>query len=209
MSVASFLSTAPPPLRPARVSFEAYYEAEQKAETRSEWIDGSVRPIGDPYELDMACAHEHHIAVVANLEDVVGPALKRMGGCRMRGGDTQIPVPEHDLYTYPDAVIACPPRFYTRPRGALMNPKAIFEVLSPSTERYDRGDKFRYYRSLETFEEYVLISVERPMVEVFPRSKGWGVLTYEGLDAVARLDSVGLDLPLGELYADVEFEPKV
>ena len=196
MSVASFLLPAASPA-PERVLFEAYYEAEQRSPTRNEFLDGVVRP--------MAGASEEHIAVVANLGDVAGPALKRMGICRMRGGDTQIPVPAFNLYTYPDAVIAWPPRFYRRPKGALMNPKVIFEALSPSTEAYDRGDKFRFYRSLETFEEYVLLSPDRPRVEVFLRDRGWGALVYEGLDAVARLESVGLDLPLRELYADVAF----
>jgi Uma2 family endonuclease len=188
-----------------RVSFEAYYEAEQKAETRSEWIDGVVRPIGDPYGSEMAGASENHITVVANLGEFRTP-LKRMGSCRLLGNDTQIPIQAHDLYTYPDGVVACPPRFAARPRGALLNPKTIFEVLSSSTEAYDRGDKFRYYRSLDTFEEYVLVSTRGPRVEVFFRDRDWGVQTYEGLDAVARLESVGLDLPLRELYADVEFE---
>lgn len=198
MSVASFLSVAPLATSPPpRVSFEAYYEAEQKAQTRSEFLDGVVRP--------MAGASPGHIVVVASLEDVVGPPLRKVGGCRRLGQDTQIPIPEHNVFTYPDAVIACPPQFAAKPRGALLNPKVIFEVLSPSTEAYDRGDKFRYYRSLETLEEYVLISVKEPLVEVFPRASSWGVQTYEGVDAVARLESVGLDLPLRELYADVEF----
>lgn len=180
------------------MSFEAYYEAEQKAQTRSEFIDGVVRP--------MAGAAPDHILVVANIEDFVGPALRKKGNCRRLGQDTQIPIPAHNIYTYPDAVIACPPRFAKRPKGALLNPKTIFEVLSPSTEAYDRGDKFLYYRSLETFEEYVLISVDRPRVEVFNVASSCEKRTYEGLGAVARLESVGLELPLRELYADVEFE---
>ena len=205
MSVASFLSTAPPPPRPARVSFEEYYAAEQKAETRSEFIDGIVRPIGDPYELDMAGASEDHLAVTSVLGEVVNPRLRALGKCRFRDQDTQIPIPEHNLYTYPDGVIACPPRFATRPKGALLNPKVIFEVLSPSTEGYDRGDKFRFYRSLETLEEYVLVSTRELIVEVFPRSSAWAVRTYEGFEGVARLESVGLELPLRELYADMAF----
>ena len=197
MSVASFLlpAQAPPP---GRIAFEAYYEAEQRAETRSEFIDGVVRP--------MAGAAPDHILVVASLEETIRPLLRSKGSCRLLGQDTQIPLSEYNVYTYPDAVIACPPQFATRPRGALLNPKAIVEVLSPSTEDYDRGDKFRYYRSLETFEEYVLVSVEKPLVEVFRLRDGWKVQIYEGLDAVARLESVGLDLALGDLYQDVAFD---
>ena len=197
MSVASFLLPAQP-LDSKRVSFEAYYEAEQRAEIRSEFIDGVVRP--------MAGAAPDHIVIVANLEDAVGPALRRKGNCRRLGQDTQIPIPAHNVYTYPDGVVACPPRFAIRPKGALLNPKVIFEVLSPSTEAYDRSDKFRFYRSLETLEDYVLISTKAPLVEVFSRTNAWDVQTFEGLDAVARLESVRLDLPLRELYADVELD---
>ncbi len=203
MSVASFLSTAP---RPAKVSFEDYYTAGQKAETRSEFVDGLVRPVSGWDEHHMAGASEHHIAVVSNLGDVAGPSLKTAGSCRMRGQSTQIPVPGHNVCTYPDAVIACPPRFATRPKGALLNPKVIFEVLSPSTEGYGRGDKFRYDRSLEAFERYVLVAMREPLAEVFARASGWGLMTFEGLGTVARLDSVELELPLRELYADVTFE---
>ena len=196
MSVASYLLPAQPP-PPGRVTFEAYYEAEQKAQTRSEFVDGVVRP--------MAGAAPDHILVVASVGDALGSVLRSKGSCRLLGQDTQIPIPEYNVYTYPDGVIACPPRFAKRPKGALLNPKVIFEVLSPSTEGYDREEKFRYYRSLETFEEYVLVSTREPVVEVYLRERAWGVVAYEGLDAVARLESVGLDLPLRELYADVEF----
>ena len=196
MSVASFLLPAQSP-RSGRVSFEEYYAAEQKAETRSEFLDGMVRP--------MAGASEEHGAVTSILGELLSPHLRATGRCRFRDQDTQVPIPEFNVYTYPDGVIACPPRFAARPRGALLNPKVIFEVLSPSTEAYDRGDKFRFYQSLETFEEYVLISVGEPKVEVFGSASSWVVRTYDGLDAVVRLDSVGLDLPLREIYQDIVF----
>ena len=196
MSVASYLLPAQPP-KPGRVSFEAYYEAEQKAETRSEFIDGVVRP--------MAGAAPDHILIVASLGDAIGSILRSTGSCRLLGGDTQIPIPSHNVYTYPDGVIACPPRFAKRPKGALLNPRVIFEVLSPSTEGYDRGDKFWYYRSLETFEEYVLIADDKPRVEVFRRSDEWAVHIAEGQGTTARLESVGLDLLLREIYQDVAF----
>ena len=84
----------------------------------------------------------------------------------------------------------------------MLNPKVIFEALSPSTEAYDRGGKFRRYRSLPTLEEYVLVSTMEPLVEVYARPD-WALRSYEGLDAIARLESVDLDLPLRELYADL------
>lgn len=81
----------------------------------------------------------------------------------------------------------------------------IFEALSPSTEAYDRGGKFRRYRSLPTLEEYVLVSTMEPLVEVYARPD-WALRSYEGLDAIARLESVDLDLPLRELYADLSWD---
>lgn len=196
MSVASFLLPAPP-AKPEPLAFEAYYEAEQKAETRSEFIDGIVRPI--------AGASKEHGAVTSVFGEVLGAPLRARGDCRFRDQNVQIPIPAHNVYTYPDGVIACPPQFARRPPGALLNPKVIFEVLSPLTERYDRNDKFFYYRSLETFEEYVLIATDRPRVEIFRRDASWNVQVYEGPDAVAQLESVGLDFSLRDLYEDVEF----
>ena len=116
--------------------------------------------------------------------------------------DVQVWIPEFRTYTYPDRAIACPPEFAARGAASLLNPKVIFEALSPSTEAYDRGGKFRRYRSLPTLEEYVLISTMEPLVEVYARPD-WALRSYEGLDATARLESVDLDLPLRELYADL------
>lgn len=189
--------SGPPPPRPPYVPFEAYYEAEQRAETRSEWIDGIVRT--------MPGGNANHLAVTSIFGELLGAKLRAGGACRFLDQNVQIPIPAHRLYTYPDGAIACPPAFAERQKGALLNPKAIFEVLSPSTEGYDRGAKFRMYRTLGTLEEYVLVSTREPVVEVF-RAPVWGPKTYEGLDAIARLESVGLDLPLRDLYADVTFE---
>lgn len=113
--------------------------------------------------------------------------------------DVQVLIPEIRTYTYPDGAVACPPIFDEGPTAALLNPKVIFEVLSPSTEGYDRGTKFRNYRRIATFEEYVLIDSDEFVVEVL-RAPEWGVKTYEGLDAVARVESLGIELSLRELY---------
>ena len=118
--------------------------------------------------------------------------------------DVQVWIPEFRAYTYPDRAIACPPEFAPKGAASLLNPKVIFEALSPSTEAYDRGGKFRRYRSLPTLEEYVLISTMEPLVEVYARPD-WALRSYEGLDAVARLESVGVGLPLRELYADLSW----
>ncbi len=184
-----------PPAR--RVTVEEYLAAEATALSRNEYLDGVVRA--------MPGAGENHLWVTTTLSDLIGPELRRKGACRLLDQDVRVLIPQFNAYVYPDRAIACPPQFASKVSGALENPKVIFEVLSPSTEAYDRGGKFRRYRSLQTMEEYVLISTMEPLVEVYARPN-WALRSYEGLDAVAVLESVGLELPLRELYADLNWD---
>lgn len=196
MSLFHVASGAPQPPR-RRISVEEYLAAETGADTRNEYLDGTVRT--------MPGASRAHVSVVSSLGELVGSELRRRGPCRFMVLDVQIWIPKRNSIVYPDGAIACPPQYADRPTAVLLNPKVVFEALSPSTEAYDRGDKFLNYRSLETLEEYVLVSTTKPLVEVFNRSREWGVRTYEGLDAVARFEAIDLELPLKELYADVEW----
>ena len=182
---------------PRRVPVEEYLAAERTAFEKHEYLDGFVRA--------MPGVAENHAWITAALGDLVGPALRRKGACRLLDQDVQVWIPEYNSYTYPDRAIACPPNFASKGHASLLNPKVVFEALSPSTEAYDRGGKFRRYRSLPTLEEYVLISTMEPVVEVFARPD-WALRSYEGLDAVAILASVGLELPLRELYADLNWD---
>ena len=182
------------PPRRWRVPLEEYFAAESTALVRHEYFDGVVRA--------MPGASGGHVVLTSVLAGMVEPEMRRRGACRFLNQDVQIWIPESNAYTYPDGAIACPPKFAAKGPASLSNPKVIFEALSPSTEAYDRGGKFRRYRSLPTLEEYVLLSVEEPLVEVFRRD-GWALRSYEGLGATVRLESVDLDLPLRELYADL------
>lgn len=113
----------------------------------------------------------------------------------------QIWLPATKTYTYPDGAIACPPHFAPElPTAALINPRVIFEVLSPSTESYDRRAKFGGYRTLDAFEDYVLIATDEPAIEVFSRP-GWESKRFEGIEAKALIPSVGIELSLADLYA--------
>ena len=188
--VAPFENVPPP----RRVTVEEYLAAEATAFEKHEYLDGLVRA--------MPSASPAHVLVTAALGEILSPELRRRGVCRLLDQDVQIWIPEFRSYTYPDRAIACPPQFAPQGAAALLNPMVVFEALSPSTEAYDRGGKFRRYRTLPTLEEYVLISTVEPLVEVHSRPV-WGLRSYEGIDAVARLESVDLDLPLRELYADL------
>jgi Uma2 family endonuclease len=101
--------------------------------------------------------------------------------------------------------------FAHRNRETIVNPTLLVEVLSPSTEAWDRGGKFDNYQQVESLREYVLVSVATPRVEVFFRQPDgtWRYSVAAGLESAARLDSIGVELPLSEVYSDVEFqEPK-
>lgn len=193
MSAPHALSASPATPAPRHVPFEEYLANEQKAEHKSEWDDGVVRA--------MAGVRPRHAFIEG---DLAGTMRGRLGGgpCLFLTSSVQIWLPTLKLYTYPDGAIACPPRFAPElPTAALTNPRVIFEILSPSTEGYDRRGKFRRYKTLESFEDYVLVSTDEPSVEVFSRADGWTPKVYEGLEAVALIPSVGIELPLAEIYA--------
>jgi Uma2 family endonuclease len=117
-------------------------------------------------------------------------------------------------YVYPDASVICGPIDYDAAddaRHTATNPKVIIEVLSPSTEGYDRGEKFRRYLKVPSFEEYVLVSQTVPVIETYTRQGdgSWTFRAYEGMDVVARLRTLVVDLPLVDVFAGVEFPPSV
>ena len=113
------------------------------------------------------------------------------------------------MFSYADASVVCgEPRFNDQHRDVLLNPTVIFEVLSPSTEAFDRGDKFLRYRTyLETLSDYLLLSADKPLVERFQRQDGglWLYAGIEGLQANLELPSIGCRLPLAEIYDRVEW----
>ena len=111
-------------------------------------------------------------------------------------------------FVIPDISIVCgKPALTDEYHDTLTNPKVIVEILSPSTADYDYGGKFRQYRQLESFEEYVLVAQDQPRVEVLRKASGkrWVINTYEGLDAVASVETLSISLPLIEIYAGIEF----
>jgi Uma2 family endonuclease len=124
----------------------------------------------------------------------------------------RILIPRKVLYTYPDATVICGPVQYDprdKSTGTALNPKLIVEVLSPSTEGYDRGEKFDSYREIESLQEYVLVSQSSPHIQSFLRQKEgmWLFGAFAGIDAVAKLRSLEIEIQLREAYAGVEFPP--
>jgi Uma2 family endonuclease len=115
------------------------------------------------------------------------------------------------MYTHPDLTIACgkplPPDEH---EGILLNPTVIFEVLSPSTEHYDRGVKFRRYREIESLTDYILVNQDQARIEQFTRGDAntWTLHDYQRTDDVLLIASIGVSLPLATIYEGIEFPPE-
>ena len=181
-------------------SEKEYLEFERFAQERHEFMDGSVYA--------MAGESLAHSTICFNLNTIIGLQL-RGKKCRGFSPNMKIATNESGLFSYPDLAIICgQPVFYDEKGDVLKNPTVIFEVLSPSTQSYDRGEKFlRYTNYIETLEDYVLISQDKPLIEHYSRqdNSGWQKTEIEGLDAVLKLDSVECEITFGELYDLVEF----
>ena len=178
------------------ISIADYLVAEETAQTPHEFHDGDVLPMsGGTY---------NHAAVATNLTAALSARLRGQP-CRVRDSNLRVATVKTNRFVYPDASIHCDaPQFHPQDpkQTTLINPRAVFEVLSESTEGYDRGDKFNHYRRIPTLDEYVLLAQDRPLVESFLRQPDgtWSLTTWEGLDAVARIRCLPLDLALTELY---------
>lgn len=177
---------------------EQYLEIERKAEFRSEYYNGEM--------FAMAGATEAHTLLVVSALLRLGPQLESRG-CWLYSHDMRVQVSASGLYTYPDAVAVCGDRrFLDERRDTLLNPTLIIEVLSESTEAYDRGRKFEHYRTLPTLREYLMIASDRISAELFTRRDGHWVLNPNSKpDGVVALESVGCELKLADLYRRVEF----
>ena len=178
---------------------EQYLEIERLAEFKSEYYQGEM--------FAMSGAREAHNLIVLNLAAALHQQL-RTRPCRAYMSDMRVRVSATGLYTYPDVLAVCgEPQFLDDRRDTLLNPNLIVEVLSPSTEAYDRGRKFEHYRSVESLSEYLVVSSERVSAELFTRQPdGRFLLTAAGrLEDSLDLQSVGCRLALADLYEKVDF----
>lgn len=181
---------------PRRFTREEYLALEERADTKSEYHQGSIYA--------MTGASMEHNQLVRNLAVAMGGALKG-GACQLFLADMRLHVAAHDLFTYPDLFVVCgaPPRMAGR-RDTLTDATLVVEVLSPSTELYDRGEKFLFYQTLPSFREYMLVSQTRLLVErhTMTHPGQWISTRFEG-GAVA-LTSVAIEIALAEIYEGVE-----
>lgn len=174
-----------------------YLEAERRSAIRHELIQGEA--------VAMSGASLAHNRIVSNLVLAVGPTL-RQRGCDVFASDMRVQIPLAEAYAYPDLVIVCgEPQVEDREFDTLTNPTCLVEVLSPSTERYDRGYKAIAYRSLPTLQALVLVSQEEARVEVQRRQPDgvWSISDLAGLEARLELPELGIGIPLAEIYRRV------
>ena len=186
--------------RPAEQFITAadYLALERQAETKSEYLNGHIYA--------MSGASRSHNRITINLGAMLHSRL-RGKPCEPFVNDMRVKVSPTGLYTYPDVIVVCgKEQFDDAHLDTLLNPTLIIEVLSDSTEAYDRGRKFEHYRHLDSLVEYVLIAQHRPHVESFRRQldQQWLLTECNGLDGTLRLQSIDCDLALAEIYAKTE-----
>ncbi len=190
------MSTQPTPqLTPAE-----YLALERSAEIKGEYFDGEI--------FAMAGASRAHNLIVGNLIRELGNQLRK-GPCEVYPSDMRVKVDLTGLYTYPDVVVVCDePRFEDEHGDTLLNPTLLIEVLSESTEKYDRGKKSSHYRRLPSLKEYLLVSQEEPHLEHYARQDDdhWLLTEATGEEARIELPALQATIALAEVYARVTFE---
>jgi Uma2 family endonuclease len=178
---------------------EEYLEIERKAEFKSEYYQGEM--------FAMSGALEAHILITDSVCGELRQQLRRRP-CKVYSSNMRVLVTPVGLYTYPDVTAVCgEPKFLDDQPDTLTNPNVIVEVLSKSTEAYDRGQKFKLYRSLESLQEYVLISSREVSVELLTRQPDgqWLLKLMDKLEDSFELKSIGCRLTLADLYEKVDF----
>ena len=187
------MSTPPKPhLTPAE-----YLRVERSADRKHEYHDGELFAMGG--------ASRAHALIVTNLVATLAGQL-RGRPCSVYSNDLRVKISRTGLYTYPDVLIACgEQRFDDEHQDTLLNPVVIIEVLSPSTESYDRGKKFAHYRTLDSLQEYVLVAQDEPRIEHYARQPDGNWLLREAsyLTEEVALPCVGCTLRLADVYAEV------
>ncbi len=190
-----------PPQAIKRYTPAEYYTLERAAEYKSDYFAGEI--------FAMAGGSTRHSLIKTNVS---GSLWNRLRGkrCTPYDSDQRLKINSNGLRCYPDAAVYCGPLEYDSEDGqseTATNPTVIFEVLSKSTEAYDRGLKAEGYRTIESLKAYVLVSQDRPHVEIQERLPDgtWRLSWTAGLEGVVRLPEIEVELPLSELYDRVDF----
>ncbi len=187
------------PLQPKyKFTCDEYIALERESESRGEYFDGEIFAMGG--------ASETHNLITLNIAGELRQQVKGRP-CKVYSNDMRVKVGPTGLCTYPDVVGVCDEtRFDDDHKDTLLNPTVIFEVLSKSTEAYDRGRKFAHYRKLDSLKEYLLVSQDKYLIEHYVRrpDNNWLLSETDGLENTVDIPSVGCGLLLAEIYDKVE-----
>ena len=177
---------------------EEYLAFERKATTKNEYLNGQI--------VAMSGASFVHNFITMNIANQLYNQL-RGGECQVATSDMRVKVTQTESYFYPDVVVVCgKPLSEDNTFDTLLNPTVIVEMLSPSTETYDRGEKFAHYKRVESLKEYILVSQDRARVEHYLRQESkWLQNEFLKLDDVMPLISIECELPLQDIYTRIEF----
>jgi Uma2 family endonuclease len=180
-----------------RYTLQEYLDLEKSTEVRHEYLDGEVFAMGG--------ASWPHVVIVSNIVRYLGNQLEGRG-CQVTSNDLRVKVPGTGLYTYPDVTVVCGKPQFEQPGDSLLNPVVVAEVLSDSTEAYDRGKKFEHYRSIDSLTDYVLVSQTEVLVEHYSRQPDgrWLYTAANKTTDSLSITGVGCVLNLAEVYDNVE-----
>jgi Uma2 family endonuclease len=185
-----------------KYSQEEYLEMEDAATEKHEYYQGEI--------FAMSGAKVPHNIVAANLLIALGKKLEG-GPCQPFNSDARIHVPKNTLYTYPDVSVICgEPETRNNDEYNVLNPIIIFEVLSLRTREYDRGAKFKLYQDIPALREYVLVEPETMSIEAYHINEQgfWQLKEYKDVSESVELSSIGISLPLAEIYRRTKVEVK-
>ncbi len=179
-------------------SKEEYLEIEAAADYKSEYYQGEI--------FAMSGGSPKHSSIIFNLIGEL-KGIVRKKKCIGFESNMKLEIAEADAYVYPDLMVVCGEvRLAENTTDVITNPVLIIEVLSPGTESFDRGKKFEYYRTVESLKEYVLVSQDKPRIEVFFRQDKnvWQRTVFEGLDKTVVFQSLDYEVALEEIYYGID-----
>jgi len=185
-----------------KISFEEYLEIERNEGVKYEFHRGEI--------FAMVGGTNNHGRICRNISASLHTILSKKGGlCEAFSAENKLYIPSEDRSFYPDAMVVCESEKEEGTEHFMTSPTVIIEVLSDSTEAYDRGDKFSYYRKIPTLKEYILISQKTAEVEISKKVSDLWLTRYSSdLGEVLKIESLGVEISLSEIYRGVEFLPK-
>ena len=190
------------PLAERLYTAEEYLALERAANQKSELVNGRIYA--------MTGGTVQHTRIVRNLILSIGGRLSG-GPCEVFSNDLRVKVSHTGMYTYPDVVALCTtPKLEDAHLDTLLNPAVIIEVLSPSTQAYDRGEKFAHYRTIESLREYILIAQDHARIEQYVRhGEQWVLNEIKDPAGMLQIEALGCEVHVSEIYDRVEFAPGV